>query len=144
MSWNVFNENYVNDLIIVSWVLYNWIYILLSYFYGVGESLSTKKTINYHNNPNILRFLSWSLRRGGREESTSCSLEVWWSSLMDGLTSPWISFTLSNITKKSFLLSYQTIFKKYRLDLIAYQFYIKINLEAKTLNKNWEENWIDS
>ena len=59
---------------------------------------------------------------------------------MVGLAAPRISFTPANITTKSFLLSYQTIFKKYRLDLIAYQFYIKIKLEEKTLNKNWVEN----
>ena len=50
---------------------------------------------------------------------------------MYGLIAPWISFTPTNITTKSFLHSYQTMFMKYRLDLIAYQFYIKIKLKGK-------------
>ena len=59
-------------------------------------------------------------------------------SLMVFLAYPWVSFTPANLTTKSFLLSYQTIFKKYRLDLISYQFYINKKLAGKTLNKNWE------
>ena len=63
----------------------------------------------------------------------------WWLSLQL-LDSP----SHLEISPQNFLLSYQTIFDKYGLDLIAYQFYINNKIERKTLNKNWEEDWIDS
>ena len=63
-----------------------------------------------------------------------------WSMSLQLLESP----SHLQISPQNFLVSYQTIFKKYGLDLISYQLYINMKLERKILDKNWEEDLIDS
>ena len=112
-------------------------YPILSYFYGVGETHLTENksiiTIILRSKPSFMGF----------EKGKKIREYLFAALLFDGVPL-WMSLQLLEspshlqISPQKFILSYQTIFEKYGLDLIAYQFYINMKLERKTLNKNWE------